>query len=47
MKIATLSIAILTVAVSAHATQETFSTAGPLDCSAVSYCVTRPTISSC
>ena len=39
MRTLALSIALLATAVSAHATQETFTTAGPLDCSAVSYCV--------
>lgn len=30
---------LLLAAVSAHATQETLTSAGPLDCSAISYCV--------
>jgi hypothetical protein len=33
------AVALLIAATSAHATQETFTTAGPLDCSAVAYCV--------
>jgi hypothetical protein len=32
------AIAVLATAASAHATQETFTTAGPLDCSAIAYC---------
>jgi hypothetical protein len=39
MKSVLLSIGFLAAAVSAHATQETFTTAGPLNCGAVSYCV--------
>jgi hypothetical protein len=32
------AIALIAVATSAHATQETFTTAGPLNCTAVSFC---------
>jgi hypothetical protein len=39
MKTIAMSVMLLAAAVSAHATQETFTTAGPLNCTAVSYCV--------
>jgi len=37
------AIAVVLAATNAHATQETFTTAGPLDCSAVSYCTQKTT----
>jgi len=38
----TTAIALLVAtAASAHATQETFTTAGPLDCSSIAYCVQK------
>lgn len=44
MKTLLRSIALLvTFAVNAHATQETFTTAGPLDCSSIAYCAQKTT----
>lgn len=41
MKKFVLALAVTMAATNAHATQETFTTAGPLDCSAVSVCTQK------
>ena len=38
-KLLVSTLILLLAAASAHATQETLTSAGPLDCSAISYCV--------